>query len=536
MEIWPESFASELQEVESLATPQPRFRIVAQRAQRLGDFVDRFVGSLARIQLGGQAACVDVVRRQRVAPPKLRPLMTPQEAERRSCLTLGLEVLPIFADSQSGEVFPQLRRQMERSLSLALKRTFFQFARDCTTHRPPHYHALGRRAMVKAVWRADRALAEVSDCFDFLLQVSPINGDLAWREFKRSSYRQTPAFYYRPLPVDPVVLKRKLYNTPVDRVEDPAIGQLLRDKVDELDRQINMLLDINTPRFRHGSIQLYGGVEDSLLALAEEILNRLPKGKGTKRSDLVDAHDFAAEAEQEIDYLRRQNEGVRAVVEIRTDVVGLLVSHGSLLVGANTSLPRERVHALLQHEVGTHILTYYNGRFQPFRQLYAGLAGYESLQEGLAVLSEFLAGGLCSDRLRLLAARVVAVSMMLDGLGYVDCFERLVDQYRFSPRVAFTLVMRIFRGGGLAKDAVYLRGLVKTLDYLAKGGDLETLLIGKIAAEHVAMIRELRWRQVLTPPELRPRYLAQPEAVERLQQVRRGLTVLQLIPLCRPKA
>ena len=125
---------------------------------------------------------------------------------------------------------------------------------------------------------------------------------------------------------------------------------------------------------------------------------------------------------------------------------------------------------------------------------------------------------------------------MLDGLGYVDCFERLVDQYRFSPRVAFTLVMRIFRGGGLAKDAVYLRGLVKTLDYLAKGGDLETLLIGKIAAEHVAMIRELRWRQVLTPPELRPRYLAQPEAVERLQQVRRGLTVLQLIPLCRPKA
>ena len=38
-----------------------------------------------------------------------------------------------------------------------------------TTHRPPHYHELGRRAVVKAVWDVDRMLAEASDQFDFLL-------------------------------------------------------------------------------------------------------------------------------------------------------------------------------------------------------------------------------------------------------------------------------------------------------------------------------------------------------------------------------
>ncbi|NIQ16470.1 MAG: DUF1704 domain-containing protein, partial [Candidatus Dadabacteria bacterium] len=69
-----------------------------------------------------------------------------------------------------------------------------------------------------------------------------------------------------------------------------------------------------------------------------------------------------------------------------------------------------RVEALLQHEIGTHALTYFNGLSQPFKQLCIGLSGYEELQEGLAVLAEYLVGGLSKPRLRLLAGRVVAVN------------------------------------------------------------------------------------------------------------------------------
>ena len=529
LELWPNMFEGENEEDSQLATSRPRFRIVSHPRQQLGSFMDKFVESLSRVRLGGQMARVDTVARYRVGPPQLRPLMTAQEAQQRRCLVLGLELLPVFVERETGELFPQLRRQMERSLAVALKRTFFEFARSRTTHRPPHFHALGRRATVRAVWRADRELSEVSDGFDFLLQVSPINGGAAWREFQRNKYRDAPTFHYRPLPVDPVVLKRQLYETPVDRVEDPAIGQLLRDKVNELDREINMLLDINTPRFVHGSIQLYGDVENSLLTLAEEILVRLPKGIKAKQSDQLGAVEFAIHARQEIEYLRQQDGEVSAQVEVRDDINGLIVSHGSLLVGSDTRIERERVPALLQHEIGTHVLTYFNGKGQRFRQLYAGLPGYEALQEGIAVLSEHLVGGLGGNRLRLLAARVVAVRMMIDGVGFVDCFQRLVDQYYFPPRAAFSTTMRVFRGGGLTKDAVYLRGLVQTLQYFADGGGLDPLLIGKIAAEHIPMIRELQWRQVLTEPTLRPRYLSDPESVARLGQLRSGVTVLDLL-------
>ena len=171
-----------------------------------------------------------------------------------------------------------------------------------------------------------------------------------------------------------------------------------------------------------------------------------------------------------------------AEVVIRDDMyAGLMCSDGHLLIGRDAKMPRSRVDALLHHEVGTHLLTYYNGLMEPFKLLHTGLAGYDSLQEGIAVLSEYLVGGLSKPRLRLLAARVWAVHMMLEGATFVDTFRALTKDHGFSQRIAYTVTMRVYRGGGFTKDAVYLRGLVEILDYLGQGGTLEPLFVGKIA-------------------------------------------------------
>lgn len=82
---------------------------------------------------------------------------------------------------------------------------------------------------------------------------------------------------------------------------------------------------------------------------------------------------------------------------------GLMVSGNQLLIGGRTRIPRRRA-CLAQHEIGTHLITRYNGHHQPFRQLEVGLAGYDGLQEGLAVLAEYLVGGLSRLRIRILAA------------------------------------------------------------------------------------------------------------------------------------
>jgi uncharacterized protein (TIGR02421 family) len=371
----------------------------------------------------------------------------------------------------------------------------------------------------------------VADAFDCLLLVTPVNAAEAWRDFKASRYQEAPVLQYRPMPVEPTLLKRALFAVPIEKVEDPALYQLFREKQDELDRQITLLLDMNTPRFVHGSIQLFGGVDDGEERLAREMLGRLPPSAREKRGGAtLDARAFALRAEQEIESFRRQWPQVGARVELREDIhTGLMVSKGSLLIGADTAIPGSRAEALVQHEVGTHVLTYWNGRAQPFRQLYSGLAGYDPLQEGIAVLAEHLVGGLSRPRRRLLLGRVVAARLMIDGATFVDTFRELWRTLGFPARSAFTITLRIYRGGGLTKDAVYVRGIGQVLDHLRDGGDLEALLVGKIAIEHVGLIRELQAREILVRPPLRPSYLDAPQVAQRLERIRSGLTLFQML-------
>jgi uncharacterized protein (TIGR02421 family) len=210
---------------------------------------------------------------------------------------------------------------------------------------------------------------------------------------------------------------------------------------------------------------------------------------------------------------------------------GMMVSADQLLIGGRTRIPRRRAEALLQHEVGTHLVTRYNGRQQPLQQLEVGLAGYDGLQEGLAVLAEFLVGGLSRFRTRVLAARVVAARQLVDGASFIDTFRLLDRTLEFSQRTAYTITMRVYRGGGLTKDAVYLRGLVQILKYLQSGGDLEPLYIGKVAAAHLPLVAELRGRGVIKPPALRPRYLDGRRAERQIERLRGGLSVLHLLEL-----
>ena len=330
--------------------------------------------------------------------------------------------------------------------------------------------------------------------------------------------------------MDPAELKRDLYRIPLARVEDPALHHLFQQKQEELDRKITMLRDRNTRCFLYGSLQLYGPVSESLKRLAEQILADVPsRTRDDAKGGMLDARGFAQRAEQEFGYYRQQWNDFKATVSISRKVAGIMVSRGKLLINDSLETPHARVAPLLHHEVGTHLLTYYNGRAQPFRQLYTGLAGYDELQEGLAVLAEHLAGGLSRPRIRQLAARVIAARLLVDGATFVEAFRVLDRKYDFSQKLAYTVTMRVFRGGGLTKDAVYLRGLKAMLEYLHKGGQLAPLFVGKLAAEHISVIDELRFRKVLIKPPLTPRYLESPDAQVRLQKLRHGQSIVDLL-------
>lgn len=512
-----------------LLLPRPGFRILTRQPHRPEGTVATLEYALQRIRVHRQLAEVEVDLHARNHPLGLTQLISAADAARISCHVVGLELRPIYRDPRTGDLYQDVLRRLRRGVNRALMKAFFRFALNRTTVRPQHSYSLGRKTLPSIVWSLDRQLADVSSQFKFLLQVTPINADRSWHEFQAGGYRTEPTFEYRPLETDPLLLKRRLMRIQTERVEDPTLAHVLHQSQDELDRQITMLSDIGTRRFLPGSLQVFNRVEAPLLRLANELLARLPRLR-EEGEESVDARTFARRAVQEIAWYRRRSPAFMARALIRRDMYsGLLTTGGNLLVGRETSMVARRVDALLQHEVGTHLVTYYNGQSQPLRLLRVGLAGYDGLQEGLAVLSEYLVGGLSRGRLRTLAARVVAAHALVAGASFTETFRLLTGSHGFEPRAAYTIVLRTFRGGGLTKDAVYLRGLVEILDYVGRGGDLEPLFVGKLAADHIPVIRELLARGVLRPPALRPRYLDRPDARARLDALRRPSSVLDLI-------
>jgi uncharacterized protein (TIGR02421 family) len=510
--------------------PQPAFRIITSRNRPPTKTVEALAKSLRRIKLLKQSASVEVVYDRKRSPSGLPMLLSSKQARQLRCFMVGLEIQPVYRPPKSNEVYPVLLRNLHRHLSRSLKRAFFEFAHTQTSYAPDNHHALGRRAVVRAVWDVDRQLAGISNSFDFLLQVTPVNINQAWAEFKRLKFDKPPVLYYRPVPVDPAVLKARLYKISLERVEDPTLAMLFRQKRMELDRQITMLSDRGSKQFLHGSLQLFGDISPELYDLAISLLNKIsPRSHERNGGRIINARAFAKYAQTELDYYHNLRPEFSATVQIRGDTVGLMVSRGNLLIGRETKVAKSRVDALIQHEIGTHVLTYFNGSVQPFQQLYTGLAGYEELQEGLAVLAEYLVGGLSRPRLRLLAGRVVAARCLVDGASFTETYRVLHKTYGFSQQIAYTITVRIYRGGGFTKDAVYLRGLVGVLQYLKNGGQLEPLFVGKIAANHIPIIQELQSRQVLRPIALHPRYLSAPESIRRLSYLRTGVSVLNLI-------
>lgn len=524
-------------EVDPRATDvAPVIEVHRPRDRALDRTVEVLVRHLGKIKVQKQLVEVETVTSERVTRPGARKLMSAPEAKRMGCHFLGISVPPVYRDESHSAVplFPLLLKSLRRGFGLALRRAFYEFARGQTTHRPPHYHELGRRAVVKAVWQVDGQLADVASRFDYLLNVTPINTQEAWSDFKRSHFKESPEFHYLPLPFDPPILKRALYRTPIERIEDPALANLFLEKQEELDRKITMLADRNTHRFLHGSLQVFGNVSEELKTTALELLEKLPVRVTRKKQKSLSAGEFAAKARREFEHYRGIDPTFSAGARVTTKVAGVMVSRGKLLIGKHLRLRKSRVDPLLQHEVGTHLVTYHNGRVQPFRQLASGLAGYEELQEGLAVLAEYLVGGLDRSRLRQLAGRVLAVTMCVDGASFLDTFRNLVKDHGFPERSAFDISMRVYRGGGLTKDAIYLRGLENLIRRLSGPEKLQSMFVGKVAEKHLGIIEELRHRGVLSPPPLRPRFLDHPGAAEKLVQIQRpDFTVLDLVPQAR---
>ncbi|MFP7721701.1 flavohemoglobin expression-modulating QEGLA motif protein [Lysobacter sp. A3-1-A15] len=375
------------------------------------------------------------------------------------------------------------------------------------------------RALPPVAAKVDRALVGLDARVNWLTALSPIHNDALWEAFQASSRRHVPPLEYRALGTDLHQVREELLALPVEDIESPLLQGLLAEKQRELDRQIELVRLRGTDGFVNASIDLFGGVEPGLKSIAREILEDIECGTPLVHDAGID--EVLAAVRDDLDWYRERAPGFNAEVVVDPDMSSLLmVSHGRLYIDGDIRLPVARVQPLVQHEVGTHLVTRHNGGRQALTQLEVGLAHYDALQEGLGVLAEYLAGFLPAERLRVLAARVIATDMAMHSEGIPAIFAALHDGYGLPTEDAFDIAVRALRGGGLTKDAVYLRGLRELLEYLHEGGAFEPLFTGKFALSHMVVLEQLIDEGWVRPPELMPRYWSDPVTDDRLAHCR----------------
>lgn len=522
---------------------RPSFRVlVPEGLEQAVPPARHLVRSLEQLCAGGQRGRAQIESVPYLSPPRMPGLTTGGDGAdgEGGVISLGLEVAPIFRELDTGELFPFLLDELRRGLAPVLTETVSEFVRSSSHLDPRSFPSLARSTLEDAATEVDRRLSELADRYDLLLEVTPVDSRECWEAFRASGYEEKPDFHYRALRFHPAGLKRELFDLPVDGVDEPLLARLFREKQEEIDRHLTMLMDRGTRNFFRASLQIYGELEPDLLELAETLLDRIqPPGRETDSGTSADPEEqppqlsdreIVAAATPHLDHYRETSPAFPSQADLRSDIPpGLLVSRGRLLVGQGTRVAETRIEALMHHEVGTHMVTHYNGASQPLQLLRVGLAGYEPLQEALAVLAEYLSGGLTAGRLRTLAARVVAVGALIDGADFVQVHRMLRSEHGYSPQRAYSIAMRVFRGGGFTKDIVYLQGLVRLAEALREGIALDSLFLGKIALHRVEDIEDLRRRRILDPAPLRPAYLDLDRSESRLERLRAGLSVVNLL-------
>jgi hypothetical protein len=144
--------------------------------------------------------------------------------------------------------------------------------------------------------------------------------------------------------------------------------------------------------------------------------------------------------------------------------------------------------ALVAHEIDVHARRGANGEAQSLRLFATGLARSLLTEEGLAIVAEervraLSPGFLTRQALMLRAVRGARV------LGFRELWEDLRPLVGASA--AFQIGLRVKRGlaqpelpGVYAKDSVYGRGYLRVRAWLAEGGALGHLYVGKVGTHH----------------------------------------------------
>lgn len=357
----------------------------------------------------------------------------------------------------------------------------------------------------------DTALHGLVSGIEILDAISPLNFKSQKQAFFASNYAKEPVFAYKQNALDAFALKRRLFNLPIESLGDEDLIYLYSGVINSYVDKIDQVVSIGSKDFIYDSFRYYGEPSEKDLRNAAFVLH-LPTEKQRDES-LLDAATIEV-------FLREfaQLHGYEHSVKLDENMIAnALVSGTTVKINTQAKVNRMDMKALAHHELGVHLATTLNGRKQPLRILSLGCPANTKTQEGLAILSEYMAGCLTVGRLRNLALRVMAVSSMIKEKSFRTTFLLLKEEFGAGDEQAFNITARVYRGGGFTKDYVYLRGFHEMLNAYETSESFNNLLCGKTAIEYLPVVNKLVDKGYFIPPKYITPAFADPQVTDTIQ-------------------
>jgi uncharacterized protein (TIGR02421 family) len=367
--------------------------------------------------------------------------------------------------------------------------------------------------MNEQLLKVDSQLEALVGSIDILSAVAPLNYAEQKQAFFEASYNVSPSFVYREQQLDVFKFKRALFNIPVEELDDEDLVTLYTDIICSYADKASQSRLIGSSDFLYESLRYYGEPTQKDLRNAKFILH-LPEPLQEPSNATIDAAGLTERMAQ-----FAQAHGYNYSVKTDPSMMANALMSGTVLkINPSVAIADNEASALAHHELGVHLVTTLNGRNQPIRALSLGSPVNTLTQEGIAILSEYLAGFMSVPRFKILALRVLAVDSLIKDRDFRKTFAMLIEDYGVGRDLAFTICARVYRGGGLTKDYLYLRGLHEMLNAYETLPDFNNLLAGKVSLAHLPLITRLIEKGFVLPPKFITPAIAQPAVNREVDQ------------------
>ncbi|MEA3430000.1 MAG: DUF1704 domain-containing protein [Nanoarchaeota archaeon] len=339
----------------------------------------------------------------------------------------------------------------------------------------------------------DEILLNAGKTISILNNITPCNADEEKISFLKGN---NPNFQYSDLNYEPISIATKLSNL---RFPNNIIGWVYENIRKEIFLENLIVTHRGTELAKDASIKLYNKPSTILVQQAEKILSTTSRKKAPK---IIPQDQIKEALEQEF---TAQGLDWKVIYHKRKTTTAK-PEHKEIAVCEDRNFTNIDLKRIPVHEFWVHTVRAVNGYEQPYPILAKCTAGYLPTEEGLTTYFEEITGTMLPETMISYAARLIAVDSMCRDFTFKETFDRL-KSHNLNDSDSWELTLRAHRGGGYAKDQVYLQGYYLIKTFAKQDGDFKSLYVGKVGIQDLVWVRGMLRKGELNKPKLLPPFI-----------------------------